>query len=96
MKNWISSILVNLHKLGQLFTNACVGIKIVHNNAVQVADDFMDITSPLKALSDAAVAPFGESCYLHLCGLFVSSLCLFYLFCSILLVFFIPVFSYLS
>jgi Vinculin family len=25
----------------------------------QVADDFMDITSPLKALSDAANAPFG-------------------------------------
>jgi len=25
-----------------------------------VADDFMDITSPLKALSDAAVAPFGK------------------------------------
>jgi len=29
-------------------------------NAVQVADDFMDITSPLKALSDAASAPFGN------------------------------------
>jgi len=28
--------------------------------ATQVADDFMDITSPLKALSDAAVAPFGN------------------------------------
>jgi len=27
---------------------------------VQVADDFMDITSPLKALSDAAAAPFGK------------------------------------
>jgi len=27
--------------------------------AAQVADDFMDITSPLKALSDAATAPFG-------------------------------------
>jgi len=26
----------------------------------QVADDFMDITSPLKALSDAAVTPFGK------------------------------------
>jgi len=29
-------------------------------NVVQVAEDFMDITSPLKALSDAAVAPFGK------------------------------------
>jgi len=27
---------------------------------VQVADDFTDISSPLKALSDAAVAPFGQ------------------------------------
>jgi len=30
------------------------------NDPVQVADDFMDITSPLKAMSDAAVAPFGK------------------------------------
>jgi len=28
--------------------------------ATQVADDFTDITTPLKALSDAAVAPFGQ------------------------------------
>jgi hypothetical protein len=26
----------------------------------QVADDFMDISTPLKALSDAAMAPFGR------------------------------------
>ena len=25
-----------------------------------MADDFMDISTPLKAMSDAAMAPFGE------------------------------------
>ena len=32
----------------------------------QVADDFMDITTPLKALSDAANAPFGN--LIHICS----------------------------